>query len=728
LFATTSISTLMESDDSGQTWTTLNPPPPTGGRPSFVETHLSVDGDPTHFDIYFGNAYNVVRQTCTSVGSGLRCSGPWTGVTVGPNETPHDPNDITYGATGNSPRFLLSDSGIYITADGGATFTVTGGGRAGYNALQIYDVAGQIHSDHTDVYFGTMDNCLWASANDARTWMNPRCEEGFNLQMKRRPTTHDDQIIVGVIPTRGNFWTSPHFTDYNNWNNPPNGIGNPFIVDTNVYLQYTTLPNSNANGVAVTTNKGGNWNQINLANGAPLQITGGLQHWPQVSASVTNPVIYQAVSRPGRIGLVRIDIDIAARTGTVANADVNGLGSLGFYCMGQGTFVCPTVWGMDPNDPTHLIAPDVQAGQMKVSRNSGIDWTVDTSLTNLVTDAGQVPFAAGAGVEVHAIAFDPDTAGRILVGTEAAGIFQSIDHGQSWTKLSSSDFFVRGITSFFFDTGGSVLVSTYGRGLWRIDPGSFPPPTLCTRTRLDCRLDVRDLAGDFIHISKNLCPHLPDPPTCQFVEVDRGNIRDLAVDREGRINRIAITGVGLKAYDHKGKRVPLDIRIPTSRPSDRKFTGCEACRNIVAEARTITGFIHNKGKVLGIISQYRGAPDRPAVLVKDKFQTTRGSGLQLVGTLPITGHAVALTGDTLSVYGVGFCNKKPCPTVTLRVNNRVVAENVKVDSGGEFQAKFVVKGMPGRYRVTAMSSTSGDLQRRAAAWFTVATADRGNDR
>jgi hypothetical protein len=259
LFVTTSPSTLMESDDGGQTWNTLNPPPPTGGRPSFVETHLSSDGDPTHFDIYFGNAYNVVRQTCTSGGSGMRCSGPWTNVTVGPNETPHDPNDIAYGSSGNSPRFLLSDSGIYITSDGGLTFTVTGGGRAGYNALQIYDVAGQIHSDHTDVYFGTMDNCLWASANDARNWMNPRCEEGFNLQMKRRPTSHDDQIIVGNIPTRGNFWTSPHFVDYNNWNNPPNGVGNPFIVDTSVYLQYTTLPNSSGNGLALTVNKGMNW-------------------------------------------------------------------------------------------------------------------------------------------------------------------------------------------------------------------------------------------------------------------------------------------------------------------------------------------------------------------------------------------------------------------------------------------------------------------------------------
>jgi photosystem II stability/assembly factor-like uncharacterized protein len=153
---------------------------------------------------------------------------------------------------------------------------------------------------------------------------------------------------------------------------------------------------------------------------------------------------------------------------------------------------------MDANDPSHLIATDVQSGQMKVSRNSGRDWTVDASLTDLVTDAGQIPFSGGSGVEVHAIGFDLDTSGRILVGTEAAGIFHSTDNGQTWSKIAHSDFFIRGMTSFFFDTGGSVLVSTYGRGLWRIDAGSFPPPTLCdaessfellARSTADCLLN-----------------------------------------------------------------------------------------------------------------------------------------------------------------------------------------------------------------------------------------------
>src|SRR5207247_6050040 len=42
IFVTTVPNTLFESDDGGVTWNTLNPPPG-GGRPSFVKTHLSAD-------------------------------------------------------------------------------------------------------------------------------------------------------------------------------------------------------------------------------------------------------------------------------------------------------------------------------------------------------------------------------------------------------------------------------------------------------------------------------------------------------------------------------------------------------------------------------------------------------------------------------------------------------------------------------------------------------------
>src|SRR5262245_2074595 len=116
------------------------------------------------------------------------------------------------------------------------------------------------------------------------------------------------------------------------------------------------------------------------------------------------------------------------------------------------------------------------------------------------------------------------------------------------------------MTSFFFADGGTVFVSTYGNGLWRIDPGSFPPPMLCGRIARDCRIDLRDLFGEIVYPGpKYVCPHPPELPECQVIGVDRGVIEDLELGDKGIIKRGAISGEGLQAYRWDGKQVSLDL-------------------------------------------------------------------------------------------------------------------------------------------------------------------------
>jgi hypothetical protein len=80
VFATTANNMLEESDDGGASWLTLNPPAPGyTSRASWVKAHLSTDGNPDHFDLYFGNPTNVAHRTCSRGGNGLRCgTGSWT--------------------------------------------------------------------------------------------------------------------------------------------------------------------------------------------------------------------------------------------------------------------------------------------------------------------------------------------------------------------------------------------------------------------------------------------------------------------------------------------------------------------------------------------------------------------------------------------------------------------------------------------------------------------------
>ena len=718
LFYTPSPDTLFESDDGGRTWTTLNPPAAEHlGRPSWLKVSTPLPGNPNRYDLFFGNPYNVVRQTCTNQ-SGQNGSGPWTSVTVGPGEDAHESNGFSFDASGSAAQYLVSDSGVYRTSDGGAIFTVTGGGTGGYTALQVYEVAGQVHPDHTDLFIGTQDNCLWASPDDGRNWINPRCPEGFALQMMRKTSSHNGEIITGNDVGFGNFKSSDHFATFGRWNDPPNNVGNPFIIDSGTYIQYVRAPGTPATMIALTTDSGASWNTVTIPGGTtPFTIVQSLSHWPQIVGRPDHPRLYQAVARPGsnsagpNFGLLRIDLDVANRTATAAPADVSGLGSLGAYGPGQGSFIVPTVFGADPCDPQHVIAPDVAAGEMKVTHDGGNTWTALAQLTSLILNSDEFLFSVPGGpLQVHAVAFDPDVAGHILVGTEAAGIFESTNGGQTWAKIPYSDYFIRGISNFFFDRNGIVIVATYGHGLWKLVPGNLPPPVLCHDPPSSCVIDVRTIAGERIY-PRWACPRPPELPTCQVFGLEKGVIADLELSKDGVLKTLALNGSGLRAYDMDGRKIdPLLPVVPAVATRPGKFSGCAAALDIIDEGGAITGFVIAKDRVSAIIAHFPGVPGaakaRPTDAEKRKqLPKSALPYLQLVGTIPITGQTIAATGDTIEVYGSGFCAARGCSPVTIRIGNRVATKNVQVDSEGTFKTTVKVTETVGEYRVSASQKT-----------------------
>ena len=74
----------------------------------------------------------------------------------------------------------------------------TGGGVGGYHALQVYEITGQVHPDHTDLYFGTQDNDLWASGDNGVTWPKHVPAEGFYIQMPHDSATDSGQTITAT--------------------------------------------------------------------------------------------------------------------------------------------------------------------------------------------------------------------------------------------------------------------------------------------------------------------------------------------------------------------------------------------------------------------------------------------------------------------------------------------------------------------------------------------------
>jgi len=495
LFAAIDNNSVYESDNGGSTWTNLNPAQGASREP-WVGTHLSADGSPNHFDIYFGSGLSVVRQTCTNTGGpGLRCSTSWNAV----NLDHADQNGLAFSSSSNCAQYIVSDGGIHGTSDCGANWHIIGNGPGGYHALQVYEMNGQVHPGHTDLYFGTQDNNLWASGDNGATWPNFVNWEGFYIQTLHDSPADSGQTITFVACSGcGNFQSGAHFSSVANWNNPPGGGGNPFVIDQGVYIQWSA-PSPPTNQLYLTTNGGSSWTAVTGAS-TTLQLIDHLF----VTGPPANPVVYQEVTRSGgRTGLIKIT-GVRSGTATITDADT-GLNNIGFWSMGQGTFRWAQVFTVDPNDPQHLIAADIGLNQMMVSTNGGTSWASNSQLNTLVTNFGQFQFGQpsttfpGLTTEAHTIAFDPSNGNRVLVGTEQAGIMASLDGGATWSVLPGSEM-IPAISSFFFDeVQNDVMASSYGRGLWKLDLTARPTTIIYTG----------DTSADF-HDTANLSATLTD--------------------------------------------------------------------------------------------------------------------------------------------------------------------------------------------------------------------------
>ena len=76
-------------------------------------------------------------------------------------------------------------------------------------------------------------------------------------------------------------------------------------------------------------------------------------------------------------------------------------------------------------------------------------------------------------MQPHIIAFDPDDDDHIVIGTDAAGSIESADGGASWDTIIGSNR-VTAISALYFNPDRSVVVATYGRGLWKITDAGDP--------------------------------------------------------------------------------------------------------------------------------------------------------------------------------------------------------------------------------------------------------------
>jgi hypothetical protein len=387
-----------------------------------------------------------------------------------------------------------------------AAWTLISNAGAGFGALQIYDVAGQMQfpvsgggitiSGSTTIFIGTMDNMEWANAGDGlANW------QGFGVEGSFLQVLNNTSLAAQGSDLRLNFvdfgclkfcaqtidptisngtWANPH-----SWTAavPPGNGAPPFLVGPGKYVQWTgnvafdPAAGTGAPTLHLTQNGGKTWVSVGTL---PANFTAFNRI--QVANTVVGqgPVVYDMVAdSSGNQGIAILTHFIPPPSGPTPLLVVtlggkndrglaSGLSAIWGNCFGDAAWYCAPVFSADPNDHRNLFAADSMQKFVAVSHDAGETWREDIGLTNLITaSAGSMEDSDGNS-QVHIFAFDPANSQHILVGTDQAGIFASANGGLTWSALPNTNR-ATAITSFFFDDRtNTIYVGTYGRGLWKL--------------------------------------------------------------------------------------------------------------------------------------------------------------------------------------------------------------------------------------------------------------------
>ena len=490
--------TVVESDDGGATWIDLHASADST-RPRFVTTRPSADGNQAHFDLY----YSGRMTTCSSGTAGQRCPSNaaegWLHIPNVPNTNfTHDTNAVAFDPATNCAMYQATDFGVFRKGPAlpgqpcGAlsTWTMAGKAEAGFGALQIYQVAGQVHLlapapkvGFTSLYIGTMDNMEHAVL-DTRTasWSSWGVEGSFlqALSPVLPGNTPSDSELTFVDFGSGSFRAKKIvYAVAGGWNagqtwttiSPPGSGAAPFLVGPSTYVQWS------GNTLFLTKDAGATWFPTGVFPPNLTAMTTALQ----VTSTPAGPAVYAVLADSGGaaaglalltrfvqpVPILRV-FEMRTLSGTNGRGFPSGLQGIWGSCFGQGAWYCQPIFSADPADYRHLYAVDGQQKQVMVSSDAGETWREDSALTNLVQASG-APMADSIGSsQIHTIAFDPANSAHVLVGTDQAGAFASANGGVTWSALPGTEK-MKAITSFFFDSlNDAIFVATYGRGLWKL--------------------------------------------------------------------------------------------------------------------------------------------------------------------------------------------------------------------------------------------------------------------
>ena len=327
------------------------------------------------------------------------------------------------------------------------------------NSYQITDIGGtNVRVDRktqSAIYFSTQDNAVWASTDGGETWPRNDCCEGFHIEVAHTAET-DEKVTVGYgkvgagpqpdhvrrcriresaggarcrrIGSNAQGWSPAFYLKPKNWlrlRMPPVVDGQP----------------AEPNEIRVSDNNGAKWRlryttTLRWAGPVPADEHQLSQLRPIGRIGRSLPASPNGVDTRGKIGLVGLFGPTANAVTTIGDSQIIRLPNDGSLGLRATEFDWQAVFAVDPRDWLLMIAPDIRNQRMMITRSAGLLWQENTQLTNLVLESGNLlMYKHPYHMQVTHIGFDPYDENRILVGTRDAGIMQSVDRGETWSKI-----------------------------------------------------------------------------------------------------------------------------------------------------------------------------------------------------------------------------------------------------------------------------------------------------
>ena len=489
---------IFESRDGGASWPTTTVNPARQGRIPFVKVNNRTGNA---FDLWFGDV-SLFRVACTTpanTGSNARrcpqsqtAGGALTAGWANAQQGGHnDVGDIVFDTDNNvnaCPILFSNDGGVYFNLRSGAnchdprweqpTTSVT--------ALWLFDMDGnkRVNLNEEGIYMGQQDSGAFGTKDapiGTPSWKSPGCCDVFDVEAE------DNRVVYTMC-----CWPNPPPPA------PPVRRARMFIDDDNMdggteinnypagnlvgFRDSDSLSNYAANRYAVVTSGGVffttniaaspiNWQP--LGTGAPAGMCG--VHSSTGSNGI--PVFYARTGGACRMG------------GSGGLWRHSGASTAGAWTQvqrgGNNNF---GVFGVNPSDPTQIIANDMSGATptMVRSTNSGTSWTVLTNLDTILTGNNDfllqtqtTPRNPGVGYpQASLVAINPENEDMVVVGAMDSGVFISINGGDNWKLLTDPrnnnafrPHISRPLHAHFETIGDSsyyVYIGARGRGAWRI--------------------------------------------------------------------------------------------------------------------------------------------------------------------------------------------------------------------------------------------------------------------